>query len=151
MVAQNEKLNAELKLRKIREDCHRWWVGDDIRALKEYLSKNGLTAADIGSSEEELRACLVEGNRTSARSWLKVARENYQWQDVTGAVAKSRSRLREANLTLADIDSSEEELAFLIHPPKSRKFWSKLLRRNEKSLKSIQDAKKGEQVSGEYH
>jgi len=124
------KKKAEIELRDIRENCHRWPVKDDIKTLKEHLSQAGINLEDIGTSEEELQACFKEGHKNSAKNWLKVARDNDSYQNIETAIGHIRDRLAEASLTLDDIGTSEKELNFLLssHQP-AQSWWHRLFKR----------------------
>ena len=109
---------GEAELRKIRENCGKWAVDEDAANLREYLVRSGLSLKDLGSSENELASCIKMGFTSSARNWLKVARENVASQDVTFCVGQIRVRLAQVNLSPNDIGSSEEELNKLLVPRK---------------------------------
>lgn len=127
------KKKAEIELQKIRENCCRWPVSDEIKTMRQYLSQVGLSLADIGTSEEEVQSCFKEGHKNSAKNWLKVARDKYNTHNVNIAIGHIRNRLAEANLTLDDIGTSEVELSFLLssHQP-VRGWWHRLFRRKDR-------------------
>jgi hypothetical protein len=63
------RARAEEELKKMRENCQKWGVTLEIKNLREYVEKAGISLADIGTSEEELRKLLMAYK--SARSWLR--------------------------------------------------------------------------------
>jgi hypothetical protein len=129
----NFKSKAEKELQNMREFCPWRGVGDEIASIRENLALAGLSLADIGTSEEELQADLVTGNKNSAGHWLRVAKERCTTQNVSCEISHIRSRLAEAKLTLADIGSSEEELSSLLPAIRPRKKgWRLLFSRKSK-------------------
>ena len=113
------KKSAEAELAKIRENCHKWAVTDEIQRMREYLARAGLTLADIGTTEDELKNCYKTGHRSSAQSWLQVAKDCCKQRDVSFELGLLRSRLAEASLALTDIGSSEDELSRLLAAAKT--------------------------------
>jgi len=93
----------------MRESREKQGVAKEVKNIREYAEKAGIGLADIGTSEEELRTCLKTGNMNAAKTWLKRAREGSVPREVD-----TRGHIRrlavEANFTLADIGTSEEEL-----------------------------------------
>ena len=84
-------------------------VEPEIGYVREYLGKAGATLADIGTSEEELAQLLLAGYRGEAVTWLKLARQRMNAAEVEYV----RKYLVLANITPADIGTSEEELVRL--------------------------------------
>lgn len=122
-IQTDHKAEAEKELRNMREFCEWRAVSEEITCIRENLDLAGLRLTDIGTSEDELQAAFITGNKSSAKHWLKAAKERYTTQDVRGEISQIRNRLSEAKLSLADIDSSEGELASLLSaykPPKKR-------------------------------
>ncbi len=117
------KRKAEEELKKIRENCQKWGVSFEIRNLREYLAQAGLSLADIDTSEEELQSCFKVGHTNAAKTWLKMARERCQSQDVSTEVGHIRSLVAEANVTLADVGTNEDELESLLAAYKPIKGW----------------------------
>jgi hypothetical protein len=126
------KSRAEAELRQMRDHCQRGVVGEEIKKIRESLTQGNLSLADIGTTEEELQLCFKTGHKDSAKSWLRMAREPRDVHDVSLAIANVRSRISEANLTLADVDTSEKELSDLLSPPKPVQGWHRLFRRAAK-------------------
>lgn len=125
IIKTDHKAKAENELRNMREFCQWRGVSEEIAAIRENLDLAGLGLADIGTSEDELQDAFITGNKSSAKHWLKAAKERYTTQDVSREIAQVRSRLKEAKLSLADIDSSEEELTSLLSAYKpTRKGWT---------------------------
>ena len=126
----DSRQKAKAELQKIRENCHRWPVNEEIKAMRGYLGQASLSLADIGTSEEEVQSCFKEGHKNSAKNWLKVARENDSYQNIEAAIGHIRDRLAEASLTLDDIGTSEAELNFLLssHQP-DQYWWHRLFKR----------------------
>ncbi|MEX0918619.1 MAG: hypothetical protein WDZ85_01490, partial [Candidatus Paceibacterota bacterium] len=77
--------------------------------------KGNLSLADIGTSEEELAELWVKGCTTKAHKWLGHLRNGTdQYDSFIGYV---REEARKGNLSLADIGTSEEELASFAKVP----------------------------------
>jgi len=123
------RTKAEEELRKIRENSQKWGVNLEIGRLREYVEKAGISLADIGTSEEELQTCARNGLLNAARTWLKMARERCTNQDVSTEVGYIRSLVEEANATLADVGTSEEELKQLLAAYKPRRGFFRFWRR----------------------
>jgi len=83
-----------------------------LKQLRLELEKGGLTLTDIETTEAELEEFRVEGCKTAALIWLNLLREQ-----GSGAVGSTnhvnflRSELHKGGLTLADIDTTDAELA----------------------------------------
>ena len=135
----NLKAKAEQELRKMRENYTRWGVSQEIENIRRYVAQAGLTLADIGTSEEELQNCFKIGHTNAARTWLRMARERYENEDVSAEVTHIRNLIAEAGITLADVGTSEEELNKLLTTFKSKqkKWYHKLLRRFSLALSLI--------------
>jgi len=140
MVATQASISLDLRkkaeelLHSIRENCQKWAVHEDIKKLREICAQGGITLEELGTSEAELQLCLKTGFRSSAISWLKVARENSTCQDVSVEISHVRSRLAEGNLKPEDIGTSEEELRSLLAAHLPKKGWfSRLFQRNGRS------------------
>lgn len=106
--------NAEEELRNIRENCGKWSVKDNIENMRYQLRKAGLSLADIGTSEEELNECFQSGQKRAALAWLHLAKTRCEERDVSFVVRAVLERLAEADLTLNDIGSSQEEIIGLL-------------------------------------
>jgi len=132
------KKKAEEELRKMRENCQKWGVSIEIRSIGEYVTQAGLSLADIGTSEEELQNCFKTGHINAAKTWLNMARERCESQDVSTEIGHIRSLIAEAKVTLADVGTSEEELEKLLAAYKPIKGWWRRLfvRRNGKQQES---------------
>jgi hypothetical protein len=108
------KRKAEEELRKTRENCQKYGVSFEIKNIREYVAQAGLSLADIGTSEEELQNCFKAGHINVAKTWLNMAKERCESQDVSTEIGHIRNLIAEANVTLADMDTSEEELERLL-------------------------------------
>jgi len=117
------KKKTEEELRKMRENCQKWGVSIEIRNIREYIAQGGLSLADIGTSEEELQNCFKAGHINAAKTWLKMAKERCESQDVSTEIGHIRSLIAEANVILADVGTSEEELEKLLAAYKPIKGW----------------------------
>ena len=121
------RTKAEEELRKIRQNSQKWGVELEIKKLQEYVEKGGLKLSDIGTSEEELRACAQRGLINAALTWLRLARENCTSRDVSREVGYVRSLAEEAGITLTELGTSEQELRELLAAYKPRRgllrFW----------------------------
>lgn len=125
------KSKAEAELQKMRENCRSWGVSIEIKNIREYLSQAHINLADIGTSEEELQNCFKTGHMNAARTWLKLARERCNSQDVGAEVGYIRSLANEAKFALDEIGTSEEELERLLAAYKpSKSWWRRLFRKN---------------------
>jgi hypothetical protein len=89
-------------------------VSLEIKNIREYVTQAGLSLADIGTSEEELQNCFKTGHINAAKSWLKMARERCESQDVSAEIGHIQNLVAEANSTLADVGTFREELQRLL-------------------------------------
>jgi len=115
------KAKAAEELRKMRENCARWGVSEEIENIRKYVAQAGLTLADIGTSEEELQNCFRTGHINAAKAWLRIARERCEVEDVSPEVSHIRNLVAEAGLTLADVGTSDEELRRLLSAFKNKR------------------------------
>lgn len=123
---------AQEELKKMRENCKTWGVSIEIKNIREYISRADLTLTDIGSSEEELQICFKTGHMNAARTWLAIAREHCNSQDVGAEVGYIRSLAGEAKFNLDEIGTSDEELERLLSFYKPvKKWWQRLFSKNE--------------------
>ncbi len=83
-----------------------------LKQIRHELEKGGLTVSDIETTEAELEKYRVEGCKTAALIWLGLLREQ-----GAGAVGSAnhvnflRRELQKGGLSLADINTTEDELA----------------------------------------
>jgi len=71
-----------------------------------------------------LQSCFKTGHINAAKTWLRIAREHCETQDVSTEIGHIRSLVTEAGVTLADVGTSEEEISKLLAASKlSRKSW----------------------------
>ena len=124
-----EDLRAKAKeeLRKMRENCKKWGVSWEIENMREYVAQAGLSLADIGTSEENLQNCFKTGHINAAKTWLKMAGERCESQDVSAEIGHIRNLVAEADATLADVGTSEEELKRLLAGYKLQRSWFRRL------------------------
>lgn len=124
---KNYRTKAEEELRKIRQNSQKWGVELELRKLREYLERGGLKPSEIGTSEEELKACAQRGLINAALTWLRLAREQCANRDVSREVGYVRSLAEEAGITLTELGTSEKELQELLAAYKPRRgllrFW----------------------------
>jgi uncharacterized membrane protein len=80
-----------------------------IGYVREEAAKGNLSLADIGTSEEELAQLRVKGCMTAAQEWLGFLRNGASDYDLL--IEYVREEATKGNLSLADIGTSEEELA----------------------------------------
>lgn len=127
----NLKAKAEQELQKMRENYTRWGVSQEIENIRRYVAQAGLTLADIGTSEEELQNCFKTGHINAAKTWLRMARERCETEDVSAEITHIRNLVAEAGVTLADVGTSEEELnkLLLVFRSKHQKWYHRLFRR----------------------
>ena len=80
--------------------------------IREYIVNNvkaaGITLAEIGSSELELKFLTTNVDKNSAQYWFGQLKSEYQCNSTTLSILNDY--LSRGNLTLSDIDSSQEEL-----------------------------------------
>ena len=82
-----------------------------IGYLHREVGKGKLSLADIGTSEEELAKLRVKGAKTAAEKWLGYLRKGTDmYESFIGYLHREVGR---GKLSLADIGTSEEELAEL--------------------------------------
>jgi len=129
------RAKAAEELLKIKQDCQERGVVQEIKNIREYVDKAGISLADIGTSEEELQTCFKTGNMNAARTWLKRARErSVPWEvDTRGHI---RRLAAEASFTLADIGTSEEELQTLYEEARKEAIERRRLKVRDKSVQS---------------
>lgn len=86
---------------------------DDYVSVQRYLyrevRKGGLSLADIGTSKEELGELCAKGCRIRAKMWLNALRTGLGEPNAMSQLI--HEDLRKGELSLADIGTSEEELA----------------------------------------
>jgi hypothetical protein len=80
----------------------------------QHAHQAGATLEDLGTSEEELANMRKVGHRQEAAFWLNLARERCCEEDVTSLIGYLREHASKAGITLADLGTSEEELAGLL-------------------------------------
>lgn len=100
---------------KLGLDTARQSSGDNSYAVDEIracLKEAGIPLEQAGTSEEELAKLLVEGYKAEAKVWLGYARNSSS--DNSFNVFGVRDYAAKAGVTLAEIGTSEEELATLL-------------------------------------
>jgi hypothetical protein len=128
------KTKAEQELQKMRENCQKWGVSLEIKNIRDYMAQASLSLADVGTSEEELQSCFKTGHINAAKTWLKMARERSASADVSTEVGHIRSLVGEANVSYADVGTSEGELNELLAAYKPAQGWlRRLLRLKQKA------------------
>lgn len=125
--ATDLRTKAEEELRKMRENCQKWGVNLEIKNIREYVAQAGLNLADTGTSEEELQNCFKTGHVNAAKTWLRMARERCESQDVSTEVGHIHNLVTEANATLAEVGTSEDELKNLLAAYKPARSWFRRL------------------------
>ena len=80
-----------------------------IGRVRKEAREGNFSLADIDTSEDELAQLRIRGFKISARHWLCLLREGTEicrWY-----IGRIRKAAREGNFSLADIGTSEDELA----------------------------------------
>jgi hypothetical protein len=134
---EDYRAKAVEELKKMREDCQKWGVPLEVKNLREYVAKAGISLSDIGTSEEEIQDCFKVGHLNAAKTWLRMAREHCQTQDVSTEIGHIRSLIAEAKSTLADVGTSEEELRNLLAAYKPARSWFRKLFRRSATWKGL--------------
>lgn len=127
--------SAQYNLELAREIADTTSVESEIYVVREYLGranleraklgKAALTFGDIGTSREELKTLLIKGYVFSTNLCLEAARvTDLDKSTVNGLIEYMYKHLEKANLervslgqpnlTLADFNTSEEELSHLL-------------------------------------
>ncbi len=113
-----------------------------LNCLTEEAERLGLTLAELGTNEQELKELKILGFKVSAEGWLKrIAEGDYKMYFVL--INYVREQVIAFGLTLADIDTTEEKLAELIvfAAKKEASSWLRYLRessaRNEYFTKNL--------------
>ena len=83
-----------------------------IEYVREEALKGNLSLADIGTSEEELETLRVKGCTIAAHKWLDLLRNGTD--DYDSHIEYVREEVRKGKLSLADIGTSEKELASFV-------------------------------------
>jgi|GEM_PF-3347817 len=139
-----DELNARGWLDYLRQRSDSGSLGESaVKYVREYTAKASLTLADIGTSEKELGKLLRQAHGNCARRWLDHLRRG---SDVTlgpSAVRYVNEYAVKANITLADIGTSEEELAKLLRLAygNSARTWLDHLRQKPDSILSAGTAR----------
>ena len=106
----NEALKWLIYLRMGNDRCNSM-----IDSIRDIVREGKLSLTDIGTSEEELEQLRVKGCKVAALKWLGFLR------NITGHhnsfVAFLREEVHNGSLSLADLGTSEEELASLAQVP----------------------------------
>jgi len=68
----------------------------------------------VATNEQEVQDLLINGYTSEATNWLKLTRERSQESNMDSHVGYIREYAKKANITLADIGTSEEEIASLL-------------------------------------
>jgi hypothetical protein len=131
------RAKAVEELKKMRENCLKWGVTLEIKNLREYVEKAGISLADIGTSEEEIQGCFKTGHINAAKKWLEMAKEHCESQSVDTEIGHIRNLVAEANATLAEVGTSEEELRKLLAAYKPARSWLQRLFRREAKQKGL--------------
>ena len=112
---EKERYIIEAKdwLRLARERAKEHGVSTEVKQLKEYARKAGIAVEEIGTSEEELKGLLVEGDTAEAKDWLRLARERAKEHGVKAEVRHIREYARKAGIAVEEIGTTLEELTEL--------------------------------------
>jgi hypothetical protein len=107
------------------------------RYVREEVRNAGLTLADVGTSEEELKQLWVKGSKVAANAWLSRLRAGTDQYEPF--IAYLRDEIRNGGLTLADIGTSETELNQLQRKgaAKAAQKWLSYLRQDTEYYKSF--------------
>ncbi|HJO89851.1 MAG: hypothetical protein QGH85_01025 [Candidatus Pacebacteria bacterium] len=87
-----------------------------IESLRKNLERGGLSLTDIGTSKKELEELFIEGCKLRAQRYIRWIREKPSQYPTW--IKRLRERLKEGDLSLDDIGTSEEELRSLAPKPK---------------------------------
>lgn len=113
---ENEhKVDAEKLLELLRKGNTLY--NEAINYLQERALKGNFSLADIGTSKEEVEQLRINASITIAKDWLDAIRKGTTQLSHDLATEYVRETARNANLSLADIGTSEEELSSLSHVP----------------------------------
>jgi len=96
---------AEENLTGLRRDPQNWMLFH--QSMTQALEAGGLSLADIGTNEQELKELRVEWCKSYARRYLTRLREGEMM-----FVPYFQYAVREAGLSFADFGATEEEIAF---------------------------------------
>lgn len=80
-----------------------------LECFRREVRKGSLSLEKLGTSEEELECLRVLGCKTAAIQWLECIRRGTKQYE--SCLEYLRRELKAGGLSLADIDTSEEELA----------------------------------------
>lgn len=114
-----------------RKNC----VDLEVEAIREYVSKAGITLESIGTSEQELEPFFRESCVVQAKKWLNVARERARKNCIDSEIELVREYAGKAGVTLESIGISEQELEQLpgeIHIARAR-HWLKKARKEARA------------------
>lgn len=92
---------------ELRQGTRNGWVL--VQKMRQYISDGGICLRDLGTNTEEICALVEEGAKIRAFTLLRELREE-GW-DKAEFVSVIRESVAEANCSLADIGTSEQELA----------------------------------------
>lgn len=97
-------------LQLARERCDLYDIQSHFDYLREYAAKAGVSLKDLGTSEEEIQDMSKRSNFAAAKKGLVDIRKMAETSEVNNYIKYLRKYLEDAKRTLADINTTEEEL-----------------------------------------
>lgn len=85
-----------------------------LQYLANDVRNGGFTLSDIGTSDEELERLRVMGCKAKAQHGLSLLRRDPVYFDCTYIIYWIREELASGNLSLSDINTTEEEFASIL-------------------------------------
>lgn len=90
-------------------------TGEPYQCIEEmhyHLMQGNLTLVDIGTSEDDLKMVPHEYHKCQAKRLLELARTT---GNALACINEMRDHLKQSNMTLVDIGTSEHDLKMVIH------------------------------------
>ena len=104
-------LEARRSLDELRRNSSIYRHERLIDSIRTKARKGDFSLTDIGTSEDELEKLLVKGSKVTARMWLDELRSDSSIERHEALIDCIREEAISGNFSLADIGTSEDELA----------------------------------------
>jgi hypothetical protein len=106
-------------LETVRSNSSTGLVDQNASDLLEWVNSMDVSLEEIGTSEDELKRLINEGQVSQAKSFLAIAREMKSKSYVRIAIMMVKKHAGEAAISLEEIGTSEEELEEIFRYPKT--------------------------------
>ncbi len=97
-------------LQLTRERVNSGSMDSHVGYIREYVEKAGVTLEDIGTNEAEIAGLLKTSYIAEARTWLNLARERADKQNIESEIGYLRQYAKLAGVSLEDLGTTETEL-----------------------------------------